>query len=179
MKLASTAAVALALGLVAGAAQAQPPDHHDDKKAPPRAPAAQPAPRPGAPSAYRPGNNRYNGGAAIGSQGTGIGAGKIRPDGFGAGGHYNGQNLPHQFQAQQRFRVAPRYYPNGWYAHRWAYGETLPWGWYAPQFFLAWDNYGLPEPPPGCDWVQEGSDAVLVDLSSGQVLSVEYGVFWW
>lgn len=224
MKLASTAAAALALGLIAGAAQAQPPDQHDNHARQNQArPAAQPAARPnpnvGYHAAGQTGQNAYRGaapnqgmfrssqygagqyGAQHGGQynayrgGSNVQAyggaqqhGNVygRTNAYGgayAGGqnraYYHGGNLPHQFQAEHRYRMAPRYYPQGWYARRWAYGQTLPWGWFGPQFYLSWQNYGLPAPPPGTEWVQEGSDAVLVDISTGEVLSVEYGVFWW
>jgi Ni/Co efflux regulator RcnB len=33
-------------------------------------------------------------------------------------------------------------------------------------------------PPVGCEWIRVGDDAVLVDVWSGQVLSVYYDLFW-
>jgi Ni/Co efflux regulator RcnB len=60
----------------------------------------------------------------------------------------------------------------------WSFGDYLPGGWYGSSYYLnAW-QYGLPYPPIGCEWVRVGNDALLVDVWSGQVLSVYYGLFW-
>jgi Ni/Co efflux regulator RcnB len=69
--------------------------------------------------------------------------------------------------------------PQGFYRHSWVYGEVLPFGWYTPNYYINdWDYYGLEPAPYGCEWVREGSDAVLVDVYTGRVLSVEYGLFY-
>lgn len=81
-------------------------------------------------------------------------------------------------EAEEHFHVGVWERPHGWYYHRWYYGDYLPWGWFAPTFYLDWGDYDLPPPPVGCEWVREGDDAVLVDIWTGQVLSVEYGVFY-
>lgn len=60
----------------------------------------------------------------------------------------------------------------------WSYGDRLPWGWFGASYYLNWGAYGLPLPPIGCEWVRVGSDALLVDIWSGEVLSVYYGLFW-
>ena len=33
-------------------------------------------------------------------------------------------------------------------------------------------------PPWGYEWVRYGPDAVLIDVRTGQILQVRYGVFW-
>jgi Ni/Co efflux regulator RcnB len=81
--------------------------------------------------------------------------------------------------AHRRFHVRPPAYPGGWRYRSWGFGQFLPFGWYEPGFYLDWGGYGLPEPPIGCEWVREGPDAVLVDVWTGEVLSVYRGVFWW
>jgi hypothetical protein len=81
--------------------------------------------------------------------------------------------------ASRRFHVAPPIYPGGWYYQSWSYGQYLPPGWFGAGYYLNWGYYGLPEPPIGCEWVREGPDAVLVDIWTGEVLSVYQGVFWW
>jgi len=83
-----------------------------------------------------------------------------------------------EFVATRRYRYVGGGYPGGWYAHSWYYGNVLPIGWYGPEFYLNFGLYGLLGPPIGCEWVREGPDAVLVDIWSGQVLSVERGVFY-
>lgn len=92
-------------------------------------------------------------------------------------GWFNGGAFPHAFQATRRFQAAPYVYPRGWYARTWAYGNYLPLGWYTPDYYLDWADYGLPAPPIGCEWIRVGSDALLVDIWTGEVLSVYSGLF--
>ncbi len=93
---------------------------------------------------------------------------------------YNGGAFAHQYHAERRFHFGGyRYYPRGWYARSWYFGDFLPFGWYQPEFYLDWADYGLPAPPIGCEWIAQGPDAVLVDVWTGEVLSVYRGIFWW
>lgn len=53
-----------------------------------------------------------------------------------------------------------------------------------PALFLAstyyYDSYasvGLPPPPAGARWVRYGPDLLLVDVRSGAIIDVAYGVF--
>lgn len=82
------------------------------------------------------------------------------------------------YRAPQRFRAAPYRAPPGFFVRSWSYGDRLPWGWFGSGYYLSWGAYGLPLPPIGCEWVRVGSDALLVDIWSGEVLSVYYGLFW-
>jgi Ni/Co efflux regulator RcnB len=84
----------------------------------------------------------------------------------------------HNFQAARSYRIGPYRRPPGWTAHRWVYGEILPRAYWAPQYFIAdyW-LFALEVPPTGYEWVRDGSDALLIDTNSGEVLQVEYGVF--
>jgi Ni/Co efflux regulator RcnB len=91
---------------------------------------------------------------------------------------FNPGVFPHRFNAQRRFHVGGYYRPPGWYFRTWGFGDILPWGWYTSQYYLDWADYGLPPPPVGCEWIREGDDALLVDVWTGQVLSVDYGVFY-
>jgi len=86
--------------------------------------------------------------------------------------------FPAHFSVGRRFHVDGYGYPGGWYAHSWGYGDYLPVGWFAPQFYLDFGSFGLTTPPIGCEWVREGPDAVLIDVYTGQVLSVANGVFY-
>ena len=38
--------------------------------------------------------------------------------------------------------------------------------------------YGLDEPPAGYVWVRYGPDALLIDEYDGEIVEVEYGVFY-
>lgn len=68
--------------------------------------------------------------------------------------------------------------PEGYYVRTWRYGEVLPRGWYGPDYRLFdWWSFGLPEPPPGYDWVRVGRDALLVDYT-GRIYQVVRFVFW-
>jgi Ni/Co efflux regulator RcnB len=69
--------------------------------------------------------------------------------------------------------------PHGWYAHRWVYGERVPHGWYDRNYWISdYVSFGLIGPPDGYQWVRVGDDALLIDVDSGEVLQVEYGVFY-
>jgi Ni/Co efflux regulator RcnB len=69
--------------------------------------------------------------------------------------------------------------PSGWHAQRWAYGQRLPGGWYARDYWLNdYVSFGLVAPPDGYAWIREGDDAVLVDTNTGEIVRVEYNVFY-
>jgi len=83
-------------------------------------------------------------------------------------------------RAPHRFR-APRAYvrPIGWYPHRWVYGERLPRVFFAPDYFiLDFAAFGLLAPWDGYEWVRYGNDALLIDVETGEVVRVEYDVFY-
>jgi Ni/Co efflux regulator RcnB len=68
--------------------------------------------------------------------------------------------------------------PHGWYYRQWGYGEYLPPLFWVHDYWL--DNYaqfGLDVPPDGYEWVRYGSDALLIDTTTGQVVNAQYGVF--
>ena len=84
----------------------------------------------------------------------------------------------HNFQASRSYHIGIYRRPHGWIAHRWVYGEILPRAYWAAPYILAdyW-LFGLEIPPVGFEWVRDDSDAILVNVSTGQILQVEYGVF--
>jgi Ni/Co efflux regulator RcnB len=84
----------------------------------------------------------------------------------------------HNFQAARSFRIGPYHRPPGWTAHRWGYGEILPRAYWGPRYVIGdyW-LFALEVPPGGYEWVRDGSDALLVDTNTGEILQVEYGVF--
>jgi len=66
--------------------------------------------------------------------------------------------------APRKFHIAAYVRPQGWYAHRWTYGETLPRAFFASEFVLAdFAGYGLMAPWDGYEWVRYGDDALLID----------------
>jgi len=84
----------------------------------------------------------------------------------------------HNFQAARGYRIGPYHRPPGWVDRRWAFGQILPRTYWAAQYVLAdyW-LFGLEIPPAGYEWVRAGADAILVNIVSGEILQVEYGVF--
>jgi Ni/Co efflux regulator RcnB len=107
----------------------------------------------------------------------------FRPGGnTGFGGHrdYHSFNGYHRsFNAPQRFRGPSYRRPSGWYSHRWSFGEILPSLFWSSGYWLNdYQAYDLPPPPYGTVWVRNGDDALLIDRDSGEIISVEYGVFY-
>jgi hypothetical protein len=94
-------------------------------------------------------------------------------------GRPGGAQFVYRGQAFERVRTAPFLYPPGWGYQRWVVGAFLP-----PVFLVRdywypeWDLIGLPPPPPDYQWVRYGSDLLLVDLTTGEVIDVVYDVFY-
>jgi Ni/Co efflux regulator RcnB len=84
----------------------------------------------------------------------------------------------HNYQAARVYHVGVYRRPAGWAAHRWGYGQVLPRAYWAAPYILAdyW-LFALEVPPAGYEWVRDDTDAILVNISNGQILQVEYGVF--
>jgi Ni/Co efflux regulator RcnB len=82
-------------------------------------------------------------------------------------------------RATRRFR-APRPWvaPRGFSYRRFSLGERVPAVLLGATYFLDFALYGLEAPPPGYVWVRDGNDAVLVDQSTGEVVQVEYDIFY-
>jgi len=88
-------------------------------------------------------------------------------------GHYE-----HNYQAARSYHIGVYHRPHGWVSHRWAYGQVLPRAYWAPPYIISdyW-LFALDVPPEGYEWVRDDTDAILVNLSTGQILQVQYGVF--
>jgi Ni/Co efflux regulator RcnB len=83
------------------------------------------------------------------------------------------------FNAPRRFHFGTYQRPNGWYWHRWRYGEFLPGIFFARNYWiLDWEDFALDDPPPGTVWVRYGDDAILIDEYTGEVIQVVYGIFY-
>jgi len=99
----------------------------------------------------------------------------------GAAPQYSPRRFPASLTAPRRFEWRGGEWRNqpGWYPRDWAYGDFLPFVWLAPQFWIVdywW--YDLPIAPWGFVWVRYGPNALLVDAYTGEVVEVEYDVFW-
>jgi Ni/Co efflux regulator RcnB len=99
--------------------------------------------------------------------------------GGSAARHADVRSFRRNFTAPRRFHNGSFNRPSGWYAHRWVYGERYPRGWYGRDYWIGdYLSFGLIAPPDGYQWVRSGDDALLIDIDSGEVLQVEYGVFY-
>jgi len=85
----------------------------------------------------------------------------------------------HNVTAERHFHYGSYRRPSGWYYRRWSYGDYLPAMFWAREYWLTdWWLFELPIPPYGYEWVRYGDDALLVNVYTGEVLEVEYGVFY-
>jgi Ni/Co efflux regulator RcnB len=128
----------------------------------------------GAPNNGAPGNDRR--GQAFNNDRRGP---DNAPDNAMRGQRRDFSAFHRNFNAPQRYRAPLYNRPRGWYSHRWTYGEFLPSLFWAPDYWLNdYMDFGLPPPPPGTVWVRDGSDALLIDRYSGEIIQVAYGVFY-
>jgi len=98
-----------------------------------------------------------------------------------AGGHGAGdrRGFGHDFRAEHRFRGGDYRRPEGWYSHRWSFGDILPRLFWSRDYWMSdyW-RYSLSPPPYGYVWVRDGSDALLINQYTGEVAEVVYDVFY-
>ena len=84
-------------------------------------------------------------------------------------------NAPHRFQ----YRGPTYHRPPGFTYRRWSYGEFLPSLFWGSSYWINNSSYyDLMPAPPGTVWVRYGDDAVLIDRYTGEVIQVEYSVFY-
>lgn len=91
-------------------------------------------------------------------------------------------NLRHfhkNMRATRRFRIGSYHGPHGYHYRRWAYGMFLPEIYFAQDYWISdYEDYDLDDPPDGYVWVRYGPDALLLDEDTGEIVEVEYGVFY-
>ena len=69
--------------------------------------------------------------------------------------------------------------PQGYQARHWSYGGRLPRSYFVRDYWITdFLMFGLFAPPPDLIWVRVGNDALLVDEYSGDIVQVDYGVFY-
>jgi Ni/Co efflux regulator RcnB len=84
-----------------------------------------------------------------------------------------------EVHAKRRLHAGQYRSPPGWFSHRWVLGERLPRPWFVRDYWIMdWQIYGLWAPIDGLIWVRVGNDALLIDPDSGEVVGIEYDVFW-
>lgn len=90
-----------------------------------------------------------------------------------------GNQFYHRGHAFNRVHVAPFVYPHGWHYRRWGIGGVLPRIFWSPTYYYTgWAALGLQAPVPGYQWVRFGPDLLLVNVVTGQIEDVVYGVFY-
>lgn len=84
----------------------------------------------------------------------------------------------HNYKAARTYNIGAYNRPQGWADHRWAFGQVLPRAYWAPEYLIGdyW-LFALEVPPGGYEWVRDDDDAILVNIDTGEILQVEYGVF--
>jgi Ni/Co efflux regulator RcnB len=100
------------------------------------------------------------------------------------GGNTMGRNtsitsLRLNVQASHHFHNGNYNAPQGYQYRHWGYGDRLPRGYYARNYWITdFLTFGLFAPPDGLVWVRVGDDALLIDEYTGEVIQVDYGVFY-
>ena len=83
------------------------------------------------------------------------------------------------FDAPRRFRIGTYNAPRGYSYRRYSYGQRLPRDYYVRNFWLMdFVMFGLYSPPDGYVWVRYGPDALLIDEETGEIIQVQYNVFY-
>lgn len=95
-----------------------------------------------------------------------------RPDSFDA------PYFRHNFRAERGFAIGPYHAPPRMAYRHWVYGDILPSIFWAQNYWLSdyW-LFGLDVPPVGYEWVRYWNDAVLIDVQTGEIVQVVYGLF--
>ena len=167
------------------AARAAPDNRGHEDHRPAAGRQAAPAAAPAAPNAMRgPAPNNAMRGPAPNNAMRGPAPGNAARGPNAAPGNRGGRadfssyhrnfSAPHHYHAPSNYRR-----PSGWYAHRWTFGEVLPSLFWAPDYWLSdYYDFDLAPPPPGTVWVRDGDDALLIDRDSGEIIQVEYSVFY-
>ena len=91
----------------------------------------------------------------------------------------NVRNFHRNFDAPRRYHAEAYRQPSGYQYRHWGYGERLPQSYFGRDYWIMdFLMYGLDEPPPGYVWVRYGPDALLIDQYDGEIVEVEYGVYY-
>lgn len=148
-------------------------------------PQAQPTYRGGHQNDWR-GQNAYQGQYRNGYQDHNASRGDYdrdhRNEGYRGGPRPGAQPFTWGGRSFYRYRSEPYRWGAyaGWAGHGWRRGEYLPSYFFLPNYYITdWWSYGLWEPDYGLEWIRVGRDALLIDLSTGEVVDVVPGVYYW
>ena len=86
--------------------------------------------------------------------------------------------LNHNLKAPQAYSAGVYHPPLDYMDHRWSFGDRLPAAYFVRRYWLSdFAEYGLFTPPDGLRWVRVGTDALLIDPYTGDVVQVDYWIF--
>jgi hypothetical protein len=96
--------------------------------------------------------------------------------------HYRADHFRYhngRYFSRQRFSIGLYYAPWGYSSRFWLQDWWLPVSYYDDRYVIYdfW-RFDLYEPPFGCRWIRVGSDALLVDRYTGDVVDVVYDLYW-
>jgi hypothetical protein len=85
-----------------------------------------------------------------------------------------------QYRARQRYSIGYYNYPRGYSSRVWLRGQWLPFALYVNSAYYldSYWQFDLYDPPYRARWIRVGSDALLVDIDSGEILDVIYELYW-
>jgi Ni/Co efflux regulator RcnB len=96
-----------------------------------------------------------------------------------AGRHPTINSLRLNVQSSRHFRHGEYRAPQGYQYRHWTYGGRLPRAYFVRDYWIMdYLMFGLFAPPPDLIWVRVGNDALLVDRYSGDIVQVDYDVFY-
>ena len=77
-----------------------------------------------------------------------------------------------------RVRAGVYHHPRGYTYRRWTVGRVLPRAYWAPTYYYpGYRALGLMAPPANFQWIRYGPDLLLVNIRTGNVVDIRYGVF--
>lgn len=78
----------------------------------------------------------------------------------------------------QPVRASRYHWPRGYRYQRYARGGRISSVYFSPDYYIVdYDYYGVDAPPADYEWIRYGPDLMLVDIISGDIANVIYGVF--
>ena len=88
-------------------------------------------------------------------------------------------SLRSNVQSSHRYHAGSYRQPYGYHSRRWSYGQRLPTLYFVSDYWITdYLDYALFAPSDGLVWVRVGDDALLIDRYNGEIIRVEYGVFY-
>lgn len=89
------------------------------------------------------------------------------------------KSLRGNVRSSHRFHAGTYNRPHGYHYRHWRYGQRLPSFYFVRDYWIMdYLMYSLFAPPDGYVWVRVGDDALLIDEYTGEIVRVEYGVFY-